>query len=56
MTYYWKDDVRNDVYHWHTTCHINQYPASGWEKGSSPPSSKTEQCNHCKAIDKKQGG
>jgi len=43
--YYHKND--SDTYHWETSCHLNNYPAKGWEKTDTKPSGK-EQCDQCK--------
>ncbi|MDY8107828.1 hypothetical protein U0C82_01530 [Fulvimarina sp. 2208YS6-2-32] len=44
--YYYKTST--DVYHWETSCDLNNYPAPGWEKTNTKPSSR-EQCNRCQS-------
>ena len=44
--YYYNKE--RDVYHWHTSCHLNHYPAPGWVMVWDKPSGR-EQCNVCKS-------
>ncbi|WP_158555175.1 hypothetical protein [Fulvimarina endophytica] len=44
--YYYK--TSGDTYHWETSCHLNNYPSSGWQKSQDRPSGR-EQCNVCKS-------
>ena len=43
--FYYKNG--SDTYHWEKDCHLNKYPATGWEKSNTAPSGR-EQCNTCK--------